>query len=152
MLVLSRKENETIEFPALGVVIRVFGLTRKRVQLGIEAPISLKISRGEKSATAHAPAPVESIAEYVIGEEFERLEAELATLAELCQANDRSMARKVAAEATQRITQIKRTVSASLRSHEETVSQQLRSDDAAPLPCVRQPTAEYVVDSSPVCV
>ena len=53
MLVLSRKENETVEFPALGVVIRVFGLTRKRVQLGIDAPVSLKVTRGETTAVAN---------------------------------------------------------------------------------------------------
>ena len=67
MLVLSRKENETVEFPGLGVVIRVFGLTRRRVQLGIDAPISLKIIRGERRQEESGSASVDSIAEHVIG-------------------------------------------------------------------------------------
>ena len=116
MLVLSRKENESIEFPALGVVIRVFGLTRRRVQLGIEAPISLQVTRSEKlSSSPAASESVDSIAEYVMGEEFSRLQSEVSALAELSAAGEASEARAVAGDALNRITRLRRTVSAALR-------------------------------------
>ena len=161
MLVLSRKENETIEFPALGVVIRVFGMTRMRVQLGIEAPASLKVIRGEKTSAADAALPpaasVDSIAEHVIGEQFGRLESELAALAELTTTNDQPLARQIAADAAERMLRIRRTVAASLRRHEAAVTDELQQapatesqwscaeDRATASPCVRQSPAEYAV-------
>lgn len=161
MLVLSRKENETIEFPALGVVIRVFGLTRKRVQLGIEAPSSLKVIRGEKTSAADSASPpaalVDSIAEHVIGEQFGRLESELAALAELTTTKDQSLARQIAADAAERMLRIRRTVAASLRQHEAAVRDELQQspaqgsewscakDQATASSCVRQPPVGYAV-------
>lgn len=161
MLVLSRKENETIEFPALGVVIRVFGLTRKRVQLGIEAPVSLKVTRGEKTRAGDSALPpaeaVDSIAEHVIAEQFGRLESELAALAELATTKDLSSARQIAADAAERMLRIQRTVAASLRRHEAAVLDDLQqapakgsewscAKDRAPAsPCVRQSPADYAV-------
>jgi carbon storage regulator CsrA len=159
MLVLSRKENEAIEFPALGVVIRVFGLTRKRVQLGIDAPISLKVTRGERTSAAKSSSPVESIdsiAEHVIGEEFARLESELAALAELAAVNELPLSRQVAADATERVSRIRRTMTATLRRHEAAVMDELRqtspretewthAKNQAVAPCVRQSPADYTV-------
>ena len=158
MLVLSRKENETIEFPALGVVIRVFGLTRKRVQLGIDAPISLKVTRGEMSGVAGSSSTetVDSVAEHVIGEQFGRLESELAALAELASAKDLPVARQVAADAAERIARIQRAMAASLRRSEAAVSDDLRQppptdeqwsrkEDSVAAPCVRQSPADYAV-------
>ena len=158
MLVLSRKENETIEFPALGVVIRVFGLTQKRVQVGIDAPISLKIIRGEKRATEMAhpvpPDSVESIAEHVIEEEFGRLESELAALAELAGVRELALSRQVAADATERMSRIRRTMAAALRRREKMVMDQLSrlstdawddcQDDEVES-CLREPAASYSV-------
>lgn len=158
MLVLSRKENETIEFPALGVVIRVFGLTRKRAQLGIEAPISLKVVRGEMSDSAGSVSTesVDSVAEHVIGEEFGRLESELAALAELASAKELPIARQVAADAAERLSRIQRTVAASLRRHEATILENPPratpakvewscDGDRAAAACVRQSPASYAV-------
>lgn len=47
MLVLSRKQGESIEFPELNVVIRVMQLKKSKVQLGIEAPRTIKVDRSE---------------------------------------------------------------------------------------------------------
>lgn len=47
MLVLSRKEGQTIELPELQVVVRVIAVQRSRVQVGIEAPQQITVHRGE---------------------------------------------------------------------------------------------------------
>lgn len=45
MLVLSRKLNEQIVFPGLDVTITVISVGQNRVQIGIEAPRSIDITR-----------------------------------------------------------------------------------------------------------
>ena len=47
MLVLSRKTNETIELPELGISIEVIRVNGGSVRLGITAPKSIRILRGE---------------------------------------------------------------------------------------------------------
>lgn len=47
MLVLSRRDGETIEIPELGIVIQVTSIKKSRVTIGIEAPRDLAILRGE---------------------------------------------------------------------------------------------------------
>ncbi len=47
MLVLSRKATEEIVFPALGVSIRVIRIGGSTVKIGVDAPRSLKVVRGE---------------------------------------------------------------------------------------------------------
>jgi len=47
MLVLSRKTNETIELPELGISIEVTQIKGAAVRLGIKAPESIRILRGE---------------------------------------------------------------------------------------------------------
>lgn len=47
MLVLSRREQESIVFPKLGIRIEVARLRGKAVSLGIEAPDAVRILRGE---------------------------------------------------------------------------------------------------------
>lgn len=47
MLVLSRKLQESIVFPDLGITVRVIGVSGGRVRLGVEAPHHVKIARGE---------------------------------------------------------------------------------------------------------
>ena len=50
MLVLSRKAKETIVFPELGISLKVVRVKGNVVQLGIEAPDSVRILRGELEA------------------------------------------------------------------------------------------------------
>jgi carbon storage regulator CsrA len=47
MLVLSRRRNETIVLPGLGITVRVVRLNGRTVRLGIEAPPDVKVVRGE---------------------------------------------------------------------------------------------------------
>ena len=47
MLVLSRKEDQKIIFPSLGISVEVTRVKGHSVRLGIEAPRSIKVVRGE---------------------------------------------------------------------------------------------------------
>ncbi len=47
MLVLARKQSQHILFPKLGIKVEVLRLAGGTVSLGIEAPISIKVLRGE---------------------------------------------------------------------------------------------------------
>lgn len=47
MLVLSRRENEQIDFPALGISVTVLSSSRSRASLGISAPDGVRIVRHE---------------------------------------------------------------------------------------------------------
>jgi carbon storage regulator CsrA len=47
MLVLSRRENDTIVFPTLGVTIELLRLRGGAAKIGIEAPSDIPVKRGE---------------------------------------------------------------------------------------------------------
>jgi carbon storage regulator CsrA len=47
MLVLSRQENQTIVFPNLGIKVEVLRVKGKNVRIGIDAPDSIRVLRGE---------------------------------------------------------------------------------------------------------
>jgi carbon storage regulator CsrA len=51
MLVLSRRKNESIEFPELGITVEVIRVKGNAVRLGIKAPDRVRILRGELSAS-----------------------------------------------------------------------------------------------------
>ncbi len=55
MLVLSRKQNETIVLPDLGITIRVIGVTGGRVRLGVEGPREVSVVRREILNQAERP-------------------------------------------------------------------------------------------------
>jgi carbon storage regulator CsrA len=62
MLVLSRRPNEKIIFPGLGITVQVAEIKGGRVRLGIEAPPEVKVLREELSGrqnTKSEPASVE---------------------------------------------------------------------------------------------
>lgn len=52
MLVLSRREQEAIVFPKLGIRIEITRLRGKAVSLGIEAPDAIRVLRGEIASAA----------------------------------------------------------------------------------------------------
>lgn len=132
MLVVSRKVNQTVELPGLGVVIRVTELKRSRVQLGIEAPATVRVRRGETARrgceSATEPGPLASgtwedgtraISGMEAGErghdwgdELQRMELQIAALAELANAHDRQIARQVAGDAIDRLGGIRRRIAA----------------------------------------
>lgn len=47
MLVLTRKLNETIHFPELDISVNVLSLGGSKVRIGIDAPLEIKVIRGE---------------------------------------------------------------------------------------------------------
>lgn len=47
MLVLSRKRDEALVFPALGIEVRVLEIRWDRVRIGIEAPANVRVLRDE---------------------------------------------------------------------------------------------------------
>lgn len=47
MLVLSRKQTESVVLPDLGITIRVLKVAGNRVQIGIDAPKEVRVLRGE---------------------------------------------------------------------------------------------------------
>ena len=47
MLVLTRKLNETIHFPELDISVNVLSLGSSKVRIGIDAPLEIKVIRGE---------------------------------------------------------------------------------------------------------
>lgn len=47
MLVLSRRKNEEIIFPDLGITVEVVHVKGSTVRLGIKAPKEIRILRGE---------------------------------------------------------------------------------------------------------
>jgi carbon storage regulator CsrA len=47
MLVLTRRVNEKVVFPSLGVTVMVLSVSRKVVRLGVEAPAEVKVFREE---------------------------------------------------------------------------------------------------------
>lgn len=53
MLVLSRRVQDSIIFPDLGISVEVLQLKGKSVRLGIDAPIEVKILRGELFDSDH---------------------------------------------------------------------------------------------------
>ena len=49
MLILSRRQNEKVNFPGLGITIEVLRTGQKKVQLGIDAPPEIRVIRDELS-------------------------------------------------------------------------------------------------------
>jgi carbon storage regulator CsrA len=56
MLVLSRRQNEKVLFPALDIIVEVVGFNRNTVRLGIDAPSSVAIVREELAKDAKTAA------------------------------------------------------------------------------------------------
>ena len=58
MLVLSRKQDEEIVFPELGISVRVIRTKGNQVRLGIKAPTDIRVLRGELAFETDATTPV----------------------------------------------------------------------------------------------
>ncbi len=65
MLVLTRKQNETIHIGA-DVVIKVIAAGRGKVKIGIEAPSAVRVLRGELSPHTDAQPVLEDTAARVL--------------------------------------------------------------------------------------
>lgn len=120
MLVLSRKQGESVEFADLDITVRVISLKRSKVQLGIEAPQHIAINRSEIAGKRRASHSVESSgtdesADVGILEQLARIESELAALVELADANKCLIARDLAADSMERFSLIRRSLGLSVR-------------------------------------
>ncbi len=62
MLILSRRSNESISFPQLGISVAIVSVRGSRVHVGIKAPAEIQVLRSELARTdgAAAEAPSES--------------------------------------------------------------------------------------------
>ena len=155
MLVLSRKEGESIEFRDLNVCVRVIQLKKSKVQLGIEAPRTIQVDRTETLArygeNEHSGSqqnlqqlhrkfdqnrvqtnPNES--EQRLFDELAKLEVEVMTLAELVTSKDRDLARQTALVSLERLNGLRKMlkVSSATRSTPRSISDfiQARNDQS----------------------
>ena len=76
MLVLSRKPGETIQI-GNEIVLTVLRVSGNRVHLGVQAPASVAIARGELTKTPVDPASLAVSARNDLGERAERHAAPL---------------------------------------------------------------------------
>ena len=127
MLVLSRKQGQSVHFAELDIIVKVIAVKGSRVQLGIEAPRDITVTRPEKnpeaaseigSDTGTPPGHNDVSEARRLREELSRVEAELAALAELAAEKDTSVARQVAAESISRLEGIRRSLLAIIRERQ----------------------------------
>ena len=152
MLVLSRKQGESIEFPGLDVVVRVISLKRSKVQLGIEAPRQISVHRSERVGDDGKRDHGE--ADQQILDALTTVEAELAALAELASQKERPAARRIAADSIDRLEGIKRSIRLERRRPADTRPiadyVQLRAQTLQPAR-VRQPPSDYAINQPARC-
>ncbi|MGI9468461.1 MAG: carbon storage regulator [Rubripirellula sp.] len=145
MLVLSRKEGESIEFRDLNVCVRVIQLKKSKVQLGIEAPRTIQVDRtetlachdeNERSGGQQNPPRLsrkfdqkrlqtnQSESEERLLDELAKLEVEVMTLAELVTAKNQDLARQTALVSLERLNGVRKMlqVSSTTRSTPRSIS------------------------------
>jgi len=54
MLILGRRANQSIVFPNCGITVRILGVNGRVAKVGIEAPRSVEIMRGELATATHS--------------------------------------------------------------------------------------------------
>ncbi len=75
MLVLSRKEDQSIIFPNLGISIEIVRVQGNKVSVGVEAPKAIRIVRGELQ-TAAEPSSKDGSSKFQLGQIIELLAPE----------------------------------------------------------------------------
>lgn len=140
MLVLSRRENEKIVFPTLGITVQVCGISRTTTRIGIDAPPSVPIMREEVASNKYAmPAP-----------------AHAAPVAGRHQLKNRLHAASLAVHRAQRQLQAGRadeadqTLTAALREF-AALDQEMLAERSPPVPAKRTIRALVVDDNSNEC-
>tara|TARA_R110002049_G_scaffold50370_3_gene143074 strand:- start:113595 stop:114176 length:582 start_codon:yes stop_codon:yes gene_type:complete len=155
MLVLSRKADEALEFPELGVVIRVVSLKRTKVHLGIDAPQRIKVRRAEvperpSESQTNRSSQERRFESHRLGHELGRLESQIAALAQLADPAHRELADQVTADAQVQIDKINRLSVSVVPASQENPTSDLAwaassKIDAA---CVRQSSAQYKFENA----
>jgi carbon storage regulator CsrA len=160
MLVLSRKADEALEFPELGVVIRVVSLKKTKVHLGIDAPQRIRVRRTElRSDSSDQESSAKNLARqfdsHRLSHELSRLESQIAALTELASRSNRELAAEVAADSQKQIDRIHHLlVSVSNSSTSDGVADSRSQDSAWGITpemngtCVRQASAEFTIGNS----
>ncbi|MGB7329415.1 MAG: carbon storage regulator [Rubripirellula sp.] len=162
MLVLSRKKGESIEIPALGVVVQILDLKKSRTEIGIEAPRELTIVRGEiadirtgMDESRSAETSYRTTEEIQVGGQIGEIEAQIAALAKLASLPNRAIAGKLAADLRSRVTRLKSSRPLRANPADDRVAirpevldelrrkQQVQNKDAV---CVRQASVGYAID------
>ena len=93
MLVLSRRQDDQILFPNLGISVKILRVAGQKVRLGVEAPPEVKVLRHELRDTAHEQAK-QAVSRQPAGDNSavqQRLQDAAATLNELYQLCDRDL-------------------------------------------------------------
>lgn len=63
MLVLTRKEDQSLVFPGCGIVVHVLSVKGRTIKIGVEAPKSIEVFRGELMAdSASKSRPIDASA------------------------------------------------------------------------------------------
>lgn len=123
MLVLSRREGESIRLPEFDVEVRVIGLRKSKVQLGINAPKEILVSRGEMAErnpdAQHAASQRSGDEQQRLISELTRIETELLALAEMGSETNRDEATRIAGEAIERVGGIRRSIQLAARKKSE---------------------------------
>ena len=152
MLVLARRADESLEFPELGVVIRVMSVRKNKVHLGIDAPQRIKIRRTELPPESSDIEPSASTFErrfesHRLSHALERLESQIAALSELASNSNRELAKQVAADSQQQIEKIGRLL---LLVNDSAMEDRLQEDAwstrrESEVACVRQSSSDYAI-------
>ncbi|QEG42568.1 carbon storage regulator [Roseimaritima ulvae] len=138
MLVLSRKPQETIQFPDLSISVHVLRCSGHQAQIGIDAPRAIRVLRGELQPEELRPLPVETQTGSLLAQ-LQRLESQVSALTELSAASDRPLATAVAEEAQESLYRLRRQILLSGKRLDPTPT---------PLPAsVHQATVGYQVDA-----
>lgn len=60
MLILTRKEDQSVVFPNCGIVVHVLSVKGRTIKLGFEAPKDIEVLRGELVVDNSTPPPIRS--------------------------------------------------------------------------------------------
>ena len=61
MLILTRKEDQSVVFPNCGIVVHVLSVKGRTIKLGFEAPKDIEVLRGELLGDNSTPPPIRSV-------------------------------------------------------------------------------------------
>lgn len=167
MLVLARKADESLEFPELGIVIRVVSLKKSKVHLGIDAPQRIRVRRTElpPESSRHQPESCEQESSeknlvrcfdsHRLSYELSRLESQISALSELASRSNRELAAQVVADSQKQVDKINHLlVSVSDLTGSDAPCKSRSPESALGITppirgtCVRQTSAEFTVGDS----
>lgn len=91
MLVLSRRPDQSIEMPALGISVKILGFRSNSVKVGIEAPEDIRVFRGEIEVDDSFKSRKQNHTVELTREEFHELRNDLNTIGLAAQLMDKQI-------------------------------------------------------------